>query len=625
MLRPQKSVPRNLVAGFESSHYCSTMADGSKSVTLVDGSLDFSGGVNSIKTTTIQSPQNPGGLARNELFWLTNATVRDGGITQRTGVVILGTIHDSNALYQGGFLYEPVGANPYLIVAISGRIYKVFPDLASAPVDLSKQFNLTMPPTQPQFFFAQAEQFLIIQAGDGKTLPLFWDDTLLRRSKGITNLAVAPGTPGVNEIPAATAMDYYMGRLWYAQGRNYSAGDIVGGASGTLPYRFKDSVLNVTENPLVVGGDGFTVPTVAGNIRAIKHSANLDTSLDQGRLYIGTRNSIYSLQVPVTRTDWINANNNTQPLQSIVQIANGPVSDRSMVNNNGDLFYQSLEPGIRSLILATRFFAQWGNTPISSNEQRVLQFNDRSLLHMSSACVFDNRLLNTALPVQRPQGVIHQGLIPLDFIPISNFSEQKRPNWEGMYEGLDVLQLFSGDFGGLERCFSVVVSRIDSSIQLYELTNFQRDDFNPNGESRVTWITEFPAYTWGQEFLLKRLVSAELWVDKVFGEVIFTMEYRPDGDTCWHPWHQWKLCVAKSSCEDVVNPVCYPLTQYREGFKQTMTLPRPQTKCQTTSGRPVNVGYQFQPRLTIKGWCRIRGLVLKCEPVEQALYHDKVC
>jgi hypothetical protein len=600
------------------------MATGSKAVTLIDGSLDFSGGVNSIKTTTIQSSQNPNGLARNELFWLDNATCRDGGITQRNGWRYLGTIHNSSTLYQGGFLYEPDTANPYLILSLAGDIYKVLPDSAGQPVKVSSGAT-SNPAALPQSFFAQAEQFLVIQAGDGKTLPLFWDGNGLRRSKGITNTAVPPGTPGVNEIPAATAMDYYMGRLWYAQGRQYSAGDIVKGPSGTLAYQFRDSVLNVTENPLVVGGDGFTVPSNAGNIRAIKHTANLDVSLGQGRLYIGTREAIYSLQVPVSRSDWIGATNNAQPLQSIVQLVNGPVSDRSMIPVNSDLFYQSLEPGIRSLVFATRFFNQWGNVPISANEQRILAFNDRSLLHMSSGCVFDNRMFQTALPIQKPQGVVHQALIPMDFIPISNFNEQKRPNWEGMYEGLDVLQVFSGDFGGLERCFAVVVSRIDSSIQLYEITNSERDDFNVNGESRVTWITEFPAFTCGQEFLLKKLVSAELWIDKVLGEVIFTMEYRPDGDTCYHPWHVWKFCVQKNSCEDVLNPVCYPITPNREGFKQTFTLPEPQDKCQRMSGRPMNIGYQFQPRLTIKGWCRIRGLLLKFEPVESALYHDIVC
>src|ERR1035441_3921950 len=82
--------------------------------------------------------------------------------------------------------------------------------------------SLLMPSSQPHAYFAQGEQFLVIQAGDGSTLPLFWDNSLIRRSLGLT------GTP--RELPAAAAMTYYMGRLWYAYGdlRTYTAGDIVG-------------------------------------------------------------------------------------------------------------------------------------------------------------------------------------------------------------------------------------------------------------------------------------------------------------------------------------------------------------------------------------------------------------
>jgi hypothetical protein len=105
-------------------------------------------------------------------------------------------------------------------------------------------------------------------------------------------------------------MVYYQGRIWYAQGRIYTAGDIVGGPSGTLANQFKDSILKVTENPLALGGDGFAVPSTAGDIRALSYSANLDTSLGQGPLYIFTRRQVYQLSVPVTRADWIAATSN---------------------------------------------------------------------------------------------------------------------------------------------------------------------------------------------------------------------------------------------------------------------------------------------------------------------------
>lgn len=591
-------------------------------VTIVDGSLDFSGGVDSLKVTTIQSDQNPNGLARNQLAWLNNATTRDGGITQRTGWQPLGHVHDGNALYQGGSIYEPDAENPYLIVSIGGNIWKIDLNFTIPPANLSAYFGLTNPPNEPQAYFCQAEKFLVIQAGDNVTLPLFWDGATLRRSKGITNPAVAPGSPGVNEIPAATAMDYYQGRLWYAQGRRYSAGDMVGGASGTAANEFRDAVLNVTENPLVLGGDGFTVPTNAGNIRAIRHTATLDATLGQGQLYIFTAREIYTQDIPVTRTDWIAANANNQPKQNVVQIVNGSVNDRSLVAVNGDLFYQSLEPGIRSLFSAIRYFGQWGNVQISANENRILQFNDRSLLHFGSGIYFDNRMIQTALPVQRQQGVVHTALVPLDFMPINSFGQQSAPVWQGMYEGLDFLQLFVANFGGLERAFGMIVSRVDATIQLWELTNSQRFE---NGDNRVTWIAEFPAYTWNREFTLKQLRSAELWIDKLFGEVEFTMEYRPDSDPCWKPWRKWKQCSSRNSCEDANNPICYPITPNRESFRATMTLPEPPKDCESVTGRPAFIAYQFQPRMIIKGWCRIRGILLHAEIRERKLYDNLVC
>lgn len=592
---------------------------------LVDGSLDFSGGVDSIKVTTIQSQQNPNGLGRNELAWLNNAGVRDGGITQRNGWNYISTVSDGHALYQGKFLYEPDEDNPYFIYAIGGHILKVLPNSPLPVVDLSVAFNLFMPANQPYFYFVQGEEFLVIQAGDLVTLPLIWNGTTLRRSKGITNPAVAPGTPGVNEIPAAGPMDYYMNRLWYAQGRQWSAGDIVGGNSGTVAFNFRDAILNVTENPLVLGGDGFTVPTNAGNIRALKHSANLDTALGQGQLFIFTRRAVYSMDVPVTRSDWINATATNQPLIRVVQLVNGSVNDRTVVAVNGDLYYQSLEPAIRSLVAAIRYFQQPGNTGISAQEERVLQFADRALIHFCSGTQFDNRLLQTTLPVLRPQGVVSQAIVPLDFLPMSEFQGKYEPVWEGIYEGLDHFQLATGDFGGLERCFSTVLSRETGAIELWELTNFERFTHNVHGELRETWVIEFPAYTWGQEFLMKRLVSAELWIDKLFGEVEFTMQYRPDGDTCWHNWHHWKFCTARNSCEDVTNPVCYPAVGYRESYKQTVTLPVPPATCETAMGRNSDIGFQFQPRLIIRGWCRIRGLLLHAVKVEQQLYHNLVC
>lgn len=586
--------------------------------TIVDGSLDWSAGVNSLKCTTVQSERNPNGLRRNELAWLNNGTVRGGAISPRPGWQRFVNLWDATGKMQDGFMYEPDFGYPYFICVISGHVLRV--DLDTKEVtNLSVIGNFYLASVD-RCFFCQAEQFLVIQ--DGVSLPLFWDGATLRRSVGITNNAVAPGANGINEIPVATCMDYYMGRLWYAIGRTVHAGDIVKGPSGTLANQFRDAVLNVTENPLAVGGDGFTVPTCAGNIRALKHTANLDRTLGVSPLFIFTRQTVYALEVPVTREDWINSTATNQPEMRPIQIVNGSVNDRSVVAVNGDLFYQSLEPSIRSLFVALRYFSQWGNIPISSNLQRMLSFNDRALLWASSGIVFDNRLLETALPTQLPQGVVHRALAVLDFVPLASLNEQSPPVWEGLWEGWDIGALYRCDYGGRERAFATIVSRLDSSIQLWELTNFARAD---GDDKRITWRIEWPAFTWQSEFDLKKLVSDELWIDGLWGEVLFFMEYRPDGDVCWHKWHEWKLCSSRNSCEDVENPVCYPLEPHCESFRSTITLPLPPIECQNVSARQVNIGYQFQCRLTITGWCRIRGNLLHAERVSRKLYEGLVC
>jgi hypothetical protein len=160
------------------------------------GQMDFSGGVNSVCVPTIASDNNPNGLAPNQLAWLVNATVRDGGITQRAGWNLKGTISyipQTNLLNQGGIFYEPIDkSTPYILVAISGHIWKISVDFSFAPVDLTENFNLVgaLSTTEPQYFFCQAEQFVVIQDGSNANLPLFWDGANLTQSHGITGTLV---------------------------------------------------------------------------------------------------------------------------------------------------------------------------------------------------------------------------------------------------------------------------------------------------------------------------------------------------------------------------------------------------------------------------------------------------
>lgn len=590
---------------------------------VVDGSIDWSGGIDSSRVTTVQSETNPNGLGRNQLAYLVNGTLRDGAILPRTGWKWIKTIVPSGSLYQGGLMYAPDNADPYLLLSLSGHIFQV-PCSAAPDVDLSTIPALTNPATEPQAYFVQGEQFGIIQAGDyltspTPTLPLFWNGANLFRS---------PGIPG-NQLPAGGPMCYYKGRLWYAvNGRTYAGGDIVRGASGTAPYDFRDAILHVTENPMCIGGDGFVVPNNAGNIRAIAANGSIDTSTGQGQLYIFTTKAVYALTVPETRQDWINMGApNAGPVQNVVQLTNGAVGDRSIVAVNGDLFYQSLEPGIRSLMTAIRYFGQWSNTPISANIERLIEFEDRALMHLSSGIVFQNRLLMGMRPVQTAAGVADQAIVSLDFLPVASFGRRLPPCWEGHFEGVKVLQLFSGVFGGLERAFAVVVADDDGSIQLWELTDYLRWDENTHGQDRVTMVIDFPAYNANDPFQLKRLAGCEIWLDKLLGTVDFKLEYRPDGDPCWYFWHAWQMCSQKDCTEDPMGLPCYPEQLYRENFAAMINMPKPPDQCANglPQRRPAYICYQAQCRLWITGWARVRGFLPKFQALMQPPYDALPC
>ena len=569
-------------------------------IRYVDGQLDWSDGVDSSRAATIATERNPNGLPRNAVSWANNVTMRGGGILQRTGYSPVCTIHDSTGLYQGGHIYDQTSGNPYLVVAVSGQIYRIRLDTDNSVENITGP--LVMPPAEPLYHFVQGEEFMVIQAGDYTTLPAIWDGATMRHSLGLVG----------DELPAASTMVYYQGRIWYAYYRTYTAGDIIGGAAGTAPYQLRDSIIKVTENPLALGGDGFAVATQAGNIRAMQYASNLDSALGEGTLFVFTRKQVYAMNVPVTRADWINATGSNAPLQRVVQRTNGGVSDRSIVAVNGDLFYQSLTPAINSLFTALRDFSQWGNTPISNNIQRAMAFNDRALMVYSSGIEFDSRLYQAILPEQRPQGVVHRGIAVLDFDPVTVLGSKSKPIWEGLHEGLDVLQLFNGDFGGRERAFAVILSREDDSIQLWEITNDMRVD---GTDKLVDWYVEFPHFNWNREFDLKKLDGGELWIDKIFGEVLIKVYYRVDANPCWQFWHVTKICSARSSCEDVDNPVCYPEELYRESGKFPVTMPVPPlAPCSEIDSRPMNIGHQFQVKVEITGWCRIRGLIVYATP-----------
>lgn len=576
------------------------MANGSVT-RITTGQSDFSGGVNSNAVPTAASAENPNGLKSNQLAWLHSGTVRNSGISPRGGYNRLMAFAAGIGLLQEASFYEPDQGFPYIIAQIGGRTLKMDVEtLVITEITIPGDPN---PAGRDQAWMCQGEQFLVIQ--DGVSVPLIWDGVFLRRAV-------------TGEIPTAECMDYYMGRLWLAFGREYLAGDIVRGPSGTAVYDFRDSILKMTENTYLATGGTFIVPTMAGNIRALKHPANIDTALGEGQLLPFTRRNIYSTNVVPTRAAWATL---SEPIQRVAQINFGTMSDRSVVAVNGDLFYRSPD-GIRSFIQATRLFEGWGQLPVSIEEARAISRDDRSLLRFASGIEFDNRLLQTALPFQTDVGVAFKAILPLNFDLVSTLADKHPPAWEGAMQGLDFMRLLKADFGGRQRAFSFV-REAAGNLALWEITNFEQEDTNISGESRISWGFETPGYTWGKSFELKELDTLEIWLDRLYGNVEFTVEFRPDQHPCWEPWTKWIECAPRNNCEDcgvLLPDACYPQQIYPMQYRATIVLPKPPTRCEKSQSRPLHIGYSFQFRVFIKGFVRVRGLMVHAFPKDKQPY-----
>lgn len=423
---------------------------------------------------------------------------------------------------------------------------------------------------------------------------------------------VAPlNVNSVPQLPAGRMGAYGMSRNWMSliDGISFIAGDIVGGSSGTVAFNGRDAVLNVSENTYLNGGGVFRVPGSVGDIRAMRFAATLDASLGQGPLQVYTPNTVFSCNTPVDRTTWQNL---TNPILTESLIANGAQGQNSTQLANGDTFFRSID-GMRTLILARREFATWGNVPISREVQTVLNADNKTLLQYGSAIVFDNRFLMTANPQQGPQGVYHNTTVALNFDPISALNQKSQPVYDGIWNGLNVLQFITGQYQGVQRAFSFVLNTDLNKIELWELLATDAATVD-NGTDRITYQYEtgslFKDLDNKGPFDLCQLTDGEVFFDNALGRVDFAVYYKPDEYANWVLWWSW------SKTNSTALPVTFP----------RMGLGEPKTEdCDPNTDRPLRNAYTFQFKFVVTGHCRFLGARFKASPVPQSQFAKPIC
>lgn len=537
-----------------------------------------------------------------------NTTMRGGYITHRPGFKKVTLDFNGDATVQARFedgrfqracYYESIKetVDDALVASIGGRLVVIKVAREGRSTNYVSEISITGDlnnDAYEQVWLAQAEEFMVLQ--DNQKRALIYDGVTVRRSDA-----------GRKEVPIGTVMAYGFGRLWVAQGRNFVGSDIVGGPTGSATYEQRDAVLRFTENDYLNEGGAFGVPLQSGEITALKFGITLDTALGQGELMVFTTGSVFAVNVPANRDEWKNLE---IPLQRFAGIGFGSES-QTIPEVNSDLWFRSKD-GIRSLVMAVRNFGQWGNTPQSREVQSILQQDDARLLKHASAVCFDNRLLMTCSPRRdHAHGIYHKGMVALNFDSVSGLNEAMPPGYDGIWTGLNTLQIVRGEFHGKERCFIFALNTANK-IELWELTKDEwTDRTGGNTRAAIQWQVDPRSLSFQTPDVVKELESGRIWFDQIRGAVTFTVQYRPDQYPFWNAWEVWTACALVTKCTPDCPPDPFGSPQYRTRRR----LPAPAFAEETSDNKPMIHGFEFQPRIKVTGSARLKRVELIAKPM----------
>lgn len=424
----------------------------------------------------------------------------------------------------------------------------------------------------------------------------------------LTNETAKAGTPLASlqlrtliGIPCGKAWTYSQGRLWTSlpDGFSFVAGDIVGGSSGTSANKFRDAILYTMSNTLLSNGGTFSTPGNNGEIRAMRAAPTLDVSLGQGPLQVFTTQSVFSCNAPTDIATWADV---TSPIVTESLIGSGALSQYSTILVNGDILFRS-QDGIRSLTLSRLDFYKWANTPVSQEVGRVIDKDNSALLDNSTACLFDNRILFGASPVQTTNGVSYDTTLAINLDTVSNLQVKAPPVYDGAWDGLRVLQYVTGMFGNRTRCFAFVTN--GTSIGLTEVYTSAAGQDIPNSGTTIYQLeskTLFGQNEDSGQYDLLRLEDGEIYVRDIQGLVLFQVDFRHDYDPQWRPWYGWSV----------------DNTAGNRPYKTRMGLGVPIGDLGSTSEEQNRDGYDFQFRITITGSCKFMGMMVKTSEVPQS-------
>jgi len=278
-----------------------------------------------------------------------------------------------------------------------------------------------------------------------------------------------------SEIPTGSIMAYGQGRLFVANPNRFEiqALDLVGShvnvkagttSSGAVNYPLSDpraSVLFNTENTYLNEGGSLLMPSFMGRITGMQFVPTQNTVAGQGQLFVFCEFGAATFAVTTPRSQW----GATAGFQTVLYTNIGAVGPDAFAQVNGDLFFRSND-GLRTYKNATAEMETYGNTAMSAEMNSILNQEPIHLLQDVSLAYTDRgRVLMTALPQEyQPETFnskskkVYKALISLDFNSMTGSLGKTAAAYDGVWTGVDILQVIAGDFGRRNRAFILGIS-----------------------------------------------------------------------------------------------------------------------------------------------------------------------
>lgn len=476
----------------------------------------------------VNSSVRPDLIGQNQVAWMVNGTVRDGKARTRIGLVERLALPGGKV--QGAGFYSTYGGK--LILSIGGHLYRVliqgdnfsYEEITLGFLNSSILDDAWMVET-PSGFIVQ----------DNQSAAIIYNGSVARRADSTQK-----------EVPIGSAMAFGNGRLWVVNkgGRNLVAGDIYDGSTGS-EWKF-------TETQYLLGGGAFYFPYQLTGLGFLPVN---NTTTGYGSLMVFGARSLVSLRAEVTARDLWQI---IPGFQTIVLDGIGTPSHHSITRVDQDLYWRDESGQIRSVRSAAQEAQGPGNTGLSREIDRIVDFETDAWLSKASGVYVNNRLLFTAAPListGTPQNIGFQKLISLDCSPLASMRGKAQPAYDGEWTGVNIVRMVQGTFRGKKRAFAIV--RDGTSNSLWEFDDGRREDSYLADSTptpvRIQSAVEYRRFDFGLPSSPKQLTRCDVYPSQIEGDVDISVYWRVQNRNQWLLWGSFNACAKMDDPAETTN------------------------------------------------------------------------